>query len=399
MTVINIEIPSIIPRTDIFDIILIKLLLSLDLINLYASNKYIYLLYHSELVERIIMRNQIISEEHSNTIILKWPSMHKNKDNWLDLLNLYIEIISFLLEKRVCVILAENLKSNFIDDILSINKKIDFDLNSIITLKINTNDIWIRDYGPFMLLDNITNKYFILDYNYNAYGEKYSYDKDNEFTHYFFKYLNKNNYKIFTKRIFNKIFIEGGNIIYNKFTYILNKNCLQNTNKKFSWSEIKEELDYGFNDNNLSPYFVLDIENIAGDDTNGHIDNLVRLYKDNLLYMSCKDIEHPDYYILKELENQIKLMVKKMPFIKNIIEIEHNANDIIYYNNKILPFSYLNFINVANNVLIPIHSNTKNKTITKLKGLFNKSSIKFINSNSLLRELGGLHCCSLNWKL
>jgi len=345
------------------------------------------------------MRNQIISEENSNTIILKWPSMYKNKDNWPDLLNLYIEIISFLLEKKVSVILAENLKSNFIDDILLINKKIDFDLNSIVTLKINTNDIWIRDYGPFMLLDNITNKYFILDYNYNAYGEKYNYDKDNEFTHYFFKYLNKNNYKIFTKRIFNNIFIEGGNIVYNKFTYILNKNCLQNTNKNFSWSEIKEELDYGFNDNNLSSYFILDIENITGDDTNGHIDNLVRLYKDNLLYMSCKDIEHPDYYILKELEKQIKLMVKNMPFIKNIIEIEHNANDIIYYNNKILPFSYLNFINVANNILMPIHSNTKNKTITKLKGLFDKSNIKFINSNSLLRELGGLHCCSLNWKL
>ena len=399
MTVINIEIPSIIPRTDIFDIILIKLLLSLDLINLYASNKRIYLLYHSGLTEKIIMRNQIISEESSNTIILKWPSMHKGKDNWPNLLNLYVEIITFLLGKNIHVVLIEDLKNNFIDDIREVNKEIGFDSNSIITLKFNTNDIWIRDYGPFMLQDNTNNKFFVLDYNYNAYGEKYNYDQDNKFTHYFSKYLNKKSYNILTKKIFNKIFIEGGNIIHNKSMYILNKNCLKNTNKELSWSEIKKELDHGFINNNLGDYLILDIENISGDDTNGHIDNLVRLYGDDLLYMSCKDIEHPDYYILKELKNQIKSMSKNMSFIKKIVEIEHDANDVIYYNKKILPFSYLNFMNVKNNILMPININTKIKTISKLKSIFDKNSIKFINSKPLLCELGGLHCCSLNWKL
>ena len=172
------------------------------------------------------MRNQIISEEDSNMIILKWPSMHKGKDNWPNLLNIYIEIITFLLGKSIHVILIEDLKNNFIDDIKEINKEIDFDSNSIITLKFNTNDIWIRDYGPFMLQDNANNKFFVLDYNYNAYGEKYNYNQDNKFTHYFSKYLNKNSYNILTKKIFNKIFIEGGNIIHNKSMYILNKNCL-----------------------------------------------------------------------------------------------------------------------------------------------------------------------------
>jgi len=345
------------------------------------------------------MRNQIVPEEDSNTIILKWPSIHKSKDSWPDLLNLYIEIISFLLSKNIYVILVEDLKSNFSDDIALANKKIDFDLRSIMNLKINTDDIWIRDYGPFILWDNINNKYFALDYNYNAYGEKYNYNKDDKFTHHFYQCLNKKSYNLSTKKMFNEIFFEGGNIIYNKFICILNKKCLKNTNKHFSWFEIKKDLDFSFNSNNLGSYFLLDIENISGDDTNGHIDNLVRLYKENLLYMSCKDVEHPDYYILKELENQIKSMSKNMPFIKNIINIEHSVDDIIYYNEKILPFSYLNYINVADNVLVPINTNTKNKTIMKFKRLFNKSRIKFINSDSLLSELGGLHCCSLNWKI
>ena len=345
------------------------------------------------------MKNQIISEENSNTIILKWPSMHKNNANWSDLLNLYIEAISFLLDRKVYVILIENLKSNFIDDIKSSNKKIDFNLESIINLKINTDDIWIRDYGPFLFQDNINNKSIILNYNYNAYGEKYNYNQDNKFTYHFCQYLNKKAYNLSIKKIFDKIFIEGGNFIYNQFTCIFNKKCLENTNKNFSWLEIKRELDDEFNINKLGSYFTLDVENISGDDTNGHIDNLVRLYKDSLLYMSCKDVEHPDYYILKELENQIKSMRKNMSFIKNIINIEHSVDDIIYDNKKILPFSYLNFINVADNILIPININTKNKTIEKLKKLFNKSNIKFINSNPLLRELGGLHCFSLNWKL
>ena len=44
-----------------------------------------------------------------------------------------------------------------------------------------------------------------------------------------------------------------------------------------------------------------DLEPLNGDDTNGHLDNLIRLYKENLLfYMSTDDIEQPDFYLLKE---------------------------------------------------------------------------------------------------
>ena len=41
----------------------------------------------------------------------------------------------------------------------------------------------------------------------------------------------------------------------------MNKNCLRSANKEFSWSEIKKELDYGFNNNNLGNYLMLDISN------------------------------------------------------------------------------------------------------------------------------------------
>ena len=54
----------------------------------------------------------------------------------------------------------------------------------------------------------------------------------------------------------------------------------------------------------------IDIKNISGDDTNGHIDNLIRIYKNNILYMSTDDKNHPDYEILKKLSTQLKIKSK-----------------------------------------------------------------------------------------
>ena len=60
----------------------------------------------------------------------------------------------------------------------------------------------------------------------------------------------------------------------------------------------------------------IDIKNISGDDTDGHIDNLVRIYKNNILYMSTDDKNQLDYKILKKLSIQLKV---KSKIFQNII--------------------------------------------------------------------------------
>jgi agmatine/peptidylarginine deiminase len=68
--------------------------------------------------------------------------------------------------------------------------------------------------------------------------------------------------------------------------------------------------------------FTLEIEPIKGDDTNGHVDNLVRFIDDeNLVYFASTDKSYINYNVAKELKNQLNFIKKKSKIIKNIFPI------------------------------------------------------------------------------
>ena len=47
----------------------------------------------------------------------------------------------------------------------------------------------------------------------------------------------------------------------------------------------RKAFNQAFKKNNLNKYYTIDVKGLIGDDTNGHIDNLVRIYDDKILYM------------------------------------------------------------------------------------------------------------------
>ena len=137
---------------------------------------------------------------------------------------------------------------------------------------------------------------------------------------------------------------------------------------------------------------------MSGDDTNGHIDNLIRFHEhDTLLYMATDDNYHPDYYLLKELKEQIININKKSSCINNLIAINHDVEDICRSENDlILPFSYLNYIITNKKVIIPIPVKISFKKKNIIKNIFINKDVAFVNSSALLNEYGNLHCCTLN---
>ena len=111
----------------------------------------------------------------------------------------------------------------------------------------------------------------------------------------FNKKFNSILFKKFKSLNIRDIFLEGGNIIYDDKIILFNKQTLRSHNKSSleleSFRSILTSMNYKIEN--------IDIKNISGDDTDGHIDNLVRIYKNNILYMSTDDKNHPDYKILK----------------------------------------------------------------------------------------------------
>ena len=167
------------------------------------------------------------------------------------------------------------------------------------------------------------------------------------------------------------------------------------------WDIVEDKIKDAFKKVIDGSYHFINLKGLTGDDTNGHIDNLVRFKNDQtILYMASDDRNHPDYLMLKELETQLQSILVESNIIDSMIPIDHDLNDVVKNDDgNILPFSYLNYIEIGNVIIFPINANTDSEKKSAIKEIFANNNIYFIESVGLLNEFGGLHCCSNNFIL
>ena len=343
----------------------------------------------------------MLSEDYkSEGIILAWPSIYESKIYWGDLLRVYYEIITSCLQYDKKIILIIQKGRNIYDDLELIGK----DISDQIKVKgeffqlyeIDYNDIWMRDYCPLTFINKSNHKYYFNITRFNGYGNKYACDKDKILSFKFIKkYQEENNrYQKEYLKIFNDLIIEPGNIIFDKNLILINKTPLLLHND-LDWKSINDILKIGIEDFLGARYEIINVQPINGDDTNGHIDNLIRLENTNYLYyMASNDTKHPDYRLLMNLKDQLMRITLKN---KKIIPLYHDHLDVVRdHKDNILPFSYLNYIRIGSLIFMPINKNTSLSKKNEIKKIFHYADVIFIEITSLLNERGGLHCCSMN---
>ena len=335
-----------------------------------------------------MIEESFLVDDETNALMLVWPDIYKEKIFWHNLLRIYYEIINIIISNDCFITLVHHENANIKNDLSEINYKLsDINENFISLYEYNYDDIWIRDYGPKIIKSGLSKL------NFNGYGNKYIHQNDRLFFNNFIKKNPMN-----SKELFGEIIMEGGNIINSTRDYIFNKNPIAAHNS-LSWSEVKKEIKLLFSKSMHGDCYFINIKPLTGDDTNGHIDNLVRFKDDkHILYMSTDDKNHPDYEKLKKLENQLTILITQTNDISFMTPINHTCNDLVRNKSgSILPFSYLNFIRVKDVIIFPMNLNTSSKTKRDIKILFPDKKIYFIESSALLNEFGGLHCCSNNF--
>ncbi len=234
-----------------------------------------------------------------------------------------------------------------------------------------TNDAWCRDHGPAFLLNrNDKTKKAVVDWNYNAWGNKYPpFDLDDIIPTLIGKKLGL--------PVFHPgIIMEGGSVDFNGAgTVITSKSCLLNPNRNPHLSQSE-------------------IEGIVGDDTDGHIDDTVRFINEDTVIAVVEENKQDDNYsILQDNLSQIKKMRLINGKQLNIIEMPM-PDDVIWEEQR-LPASYANFYIANKQVIVPTFNGPKDeKAIGILEESFSDREIVGIDSTDIIWGLGSFHCLS-----
>ena len=326
--------------------------------------------------------NKLFADYISDHVMMTYPWMHERYTYYNDLTMIYKNLSKIFNENNIKqTLILPNIKEYD-------RKLLSFLEPNINTINYTCDDIWIRDYYPKLYFDYQHKK--TINYIYNGYGEKYAYSKDNNL---------KNIVNIHPLGVdLRGIVLEGGNLEFSsKGVLIANKKCIVKNNTNFHYSEIVNKINLLKEDINISEIFTININSILGDDTNGHIDNLVRFIDDEtLVYFASEDKSYPNYQLACELEEQIKCILKTSEIIKEIVPIFHSSNDIFIKDKKIYPYSKLNFIVTKNCYVFPSIYINEDSLNDELDRLDLDKEFYLVNSEASLIENGGLHCLSAN---
>lgn len=251
-----------------------------------------------------------------------------------------------------------------------------------------TNDAWCRDHGPaFLINPDSRQPKVIVDWGHNAWGGKYPpFDLDDVIPT-----LIGAAYDI---PVYHPgIIMEGGSVDFNGAgTLITSTACLLNPNRNPHLT--KREIEQYLIDYYGVEHILWVDEGIIGDDTDGHIDDTVRFFKeDSVITVIEHNKQDENYSLLKHNLKQLQEM--RLPDDRALTIVELPMPDPIYYNDQRLPASYANFYISNLHVIVPTFRNKRDQeAIDILKDCFPEREVVGIDSTDIIWGLGSFHCLS-----
>ena len=261
-------------------------------------------------------------------------------------------------------------------------------LPKVVLHEIETNDAWCRDHGPTFLAGPAGLPPALVDWEYNAWGGKYPpFDKDNDVPRQIAELLGR-------RRFVPGIVLEGGAIDGNgRGTILTTEQCLLNPsrNPHLSRDQIEKYLaDY------LGAKKVLWLRGgeIAGDDTDGHIDQLARFVNPTTVVAANEPNPCDENYApLVENFRQLLDMTDQDGHPFTVVPLPMPRAK--FHDGQRLPAGYCNFY-IANGVVVVPQFDDPADTVAvaTLAKLFPDRQVRGLDSLDLIWGLGSFHCLS-----
>ena len=259
------------------------------------------------------------------------------------------------------------------------------DLKQIDLHIVPTNDAWVRDHGAiFVTADSAAEPLLALAYEYNAWGGKYPpYDLDRLVPGQMAQILGVPSFA-------PGIVLEGGSIDGNGEGVLLTtEQCLLNPNRNPTLG--RAEIEQLLRDSLGVAAIVWLGEGIAGDDTDGHVDDLTRFVSRDAVVTVVEpnraDPNHAPLAANRRHLAEVEVAGRKL----EVVELP--MPQPLYNAGQRLPASYANFYIANDLVLVPVFKCRQDDAACALiRECFPGRRIVPIDSRPLVAGLGALHC-------
>ena len=260
-------------------------------------------------------------------------------------------------------------------------------LKRVKIVEMPTDDTWARDHGAITLLPRPENekrprKTILLDFCFNGWGKKFPAENDNHISWnlkcsgVFFDYYCHNRHK-------GEALQDDPETECEMEEHLdLSKEGIEDYLKRVLCAERIVWLDHG---------------NLIGDDTDGHIDTIVRIAPDDtILYVKCDDYKDEQFQDLEALESQLQCLRTKDGKPYRLLPLP--MPKAMYDDGDRLPATYANFLIINGAVLVPTYNQPEldKKAMEIIQQAFPDREIIGIDAQVAVRQHGSLHCLNTN---
>ncbi|MDR4929853.1 agmatine deiminase family protein [Segatella bryantii] len=340
-----------------------------------------------------------------DAIQLTWPHVQTDWAPYLDdITQTYLQLADTITKYEHLIVATPEpdhvwqlLKNNLADE----------QIEKILFYLIDSNDTWARDHGGITTINPLTRALTVLDFRFNGWGEKFEWEKDNQITKQLFVYQRESSNKNFALSACieenDDFVLEGGSIESDgEGTVFTTSQCLMapHRNQPLTQIQIEQQLKERLG---VDRVVWFDHGNLIGDDTDGHIDTIVRICPDHtLLYVGTPNKDDEHYADFKALEDQIRRWVDTHYSLQSESKYKMIAlpfPDAIYDEGERLPATYANFLILNGAVIVPTYNQPEKdqKAIKIIQDVFPTRKIIGIDSRTIIRQHGSIHCLTMQY--
>lgn len=367
--------------------------------------------------------------EPQDFVLLAWPNETTDWAPYLEEIRQTVAEMVRAIARHEEVMLLSMFKTDVPDELR--------EMPNVYVAELPNNDTWARDFGPIVLKstqpaessaeggasadDEEQEKDFLwLDFRFNGWGEKFQAAWDNLIPlklWALYGFLEDADYEDHQDFV-----LEGGSIEADgQGTLFTTSQCLlaPHRNQPLTKEQIEEQLKRRLR---VGRVVWLDYGNLVGDDTDGHIDTIVRCAPDDtLVYVGCDDPADEQYADFHALEEQLKVLrtadgkpyrLLRLPMPDGIYEVEgpsgvqsdcgavqevQSPSGVQEVQGERLPATYANFLVINGAVLVPTYDQLEKdaEALRVVQQAFPDREMIPIDARTIIRQHGSVHCLTM----